>query len=39
MTDDLIFLKMAGWMTLAFVVWMAWRARKQKPKDWPPGEY
>lgn len=37
MTDDLIFLKAAGWMTLAFVVLMAWRDRKKPSRDWPPG--
>jgi len=39
MTDDLIFLKAAGWMTLAFVVFMAWRGRKKPSPDWPPGDY
>lgn len=39
MSDDLIFLKAAGWMALVFVVWMAWRARRRKPSGWPPGEY
>ncbi len=39
MTDDLIFLKAAGWMTLTFMVFMAWRCRKKAPRDWPSGEY
>lgn len=37
MTDDLIFLKAAGCLTLAFLVFMAWRARRNEPEPWPPG--
>ena len=39
MNDELIILKAAACMTLVFMMWMAWRSRQQKPKDWPPGEY
>ncbi len=37
MTDDLIFLKAAACLTLAFLVFMAWRARRKEPEAWPPG--
>lgn len=37
MTDDLMFLKAAGWLALAFVAFMAWRRRKKAAPDWPPG--
>lgn len=39
MTDDLIFIKAAGCLTLAFVVFMASRRRKKPSPDWPPGDY
>ncbi|MDE1532305.1 MULTISPECIES: hypothetical protein [Pseudomonas] len=37
MTDDLIFLNAAAYLTLAFLVFMAWRARRKEPEAWPPG--
>jgi|SynMetStandDraft_2_1070026.scaffolds.fasta_scaffold31529_1 cytochrome c oxidase assembly factor CtaG len=36
MTDDLIFIKAAAIMTVVFVLWMVWRSRPRKLKDWPP---
>lgn len=39
MTDDLIFLKTAGWLALVFVVFMAWKRRKKLVRDWPQGDY
>ncbi|WP_165392176.1 GlyGly-CTERM sorting domain-containing protein [Pseudomonas tructae] len=32
-----MFLKAAGWLTLAFVAFMAWRRRKKAAPDWSPG--
>lgn len=37
MTDDFIFIKAAAVMAVVFVVWMVWRSRPRKSKDWPPG--
>jgi len=39
MTDDMIFLKAAGWMVFAFVMFMICCSGKKSPPDWPPGEY
>jgi hypothetical protein len=37
MMDDLVFLKAAGCLAVAFVLFMAWRGRKKASLDWPPG--
>lgn len=40
MTDDLIFLTAAACMTVAFLMFMAWRTRRNKQEPWPPrGDY
>ncbi|WP_256657397.1 hypothetical protein [Pseudomonas sp. 2FE] len=40
MNDDLIFLKLAGVLLVAFLVFMWWRGRGGKDDGaWPPGEY